>query len=178
MTPTLRILLPGRLPDGRLCTWTEISSLTQYGEEIDGYTSWSRLVELRPGVDSGSLPSAAAGKIDDITASQLKYALMAQELATRSWTWWASAEWSDEAQEIMRNGTITHHAPLLELLEEHWVSEGFAGRAACGETTIEGPAYADSLLVTGPENVIERFADTTLECHRVSRRRHVPIWRD
>jgi len=174
---TARLLLPGRLPDGTLLTWTDIASRSGWFEPVDGYTDWSRLVELRPGIDPAMLPVAAAGIVDDETSRRLLSAL--HDSNEVLWTWWPLAAWSDAAQSALldASGAATQTASLVELLST-WEHGRFSGRADGSGSVIEAPPYADSLLVTSGPDVLARLLAVGLEVHEVTRALPIPIWRD
>jgi len=169
---TARLLLPGRLRDGTLLTWAQAAQRARYSAEVDGYTDWAELAELRERVPADTLPPAAAGVID-VTATRLMAALKGH--ASR-WFWSPDAVWSQESQSAVGG----RHGPPMELEElvADWMRQRFSGRAWNASVTIEAPSYADSLLVTAPEEVLARMVQEGLECHPVSKRRHIPIWRD
>ncbi len=172
-----RLLLPGRLADGTLLTWTDIASRSGWVEPVDGYTDWSRLVELRPGIDPAMLPVAAAGIVDHETSRRLRSAL--HDSSQAPWTWWPLTAWSDAAQSALpdASGAATQTASLVELLST-WEHGRFSGRAeGCG-SVIEGPPYADSLLVTSGPDELTRLLAVGLEVHEVTRALPIPIWRD
>lgn len=176
MLRTARILLPGRLPDTTVLDWAGIAVLTEYPEDIDGYTDWSNLVELRPGVDARSLPVAACGRFDDNTVDRLLS--ISDGLGEQLWSWAPSAAWSDATQSTMPSAASPAESAHLSQFARRWRSEGFSGKAWSGEMSIEAPSYADSVIVTAPEGLLQQLTEAGLEVHRVSRGRHIPIWRD
>jgi len=158
-------------------TWTDIALGSGWFEPLDGYTDWSRLVELRPGIDSAALPTAAAGSIDDETSQRLWSAL--HDVGEVPWTWWPLAVWSGAAQSARPDSSCaaTESGSLSELLST-WEHGRFSGRAEGGGWVIEGPPYADSLLVTSGPAVLARLLAVGLEAHEVTKALPIPVWRD
>ena len=164
----VRVLLPGRSRDGSLRSWAQIAVDTGFPGEVDGYTDWSELVELRPGIDSTTLPVAAAGWIDAATGRRLLDALGRK--AQRPWSWWTACapREEDPPDEAFES--------LSLLLQAH--GSRFSGRAASHDIAFAAPPYADSLLMTGPAGLLEELSAAGLEVHRVSTVREIPIWID
>ncbi len=172
-----RLLLPGRLPDGTLVTWTDIACRSGWVEPVDGYTDWSRLVELRPGIDPAMLPVAAAGIVDHETSRRLRSAL--HDSSEALWTWWPLAAWSEPAQSALTDASVPARQTVsLAQLLSTWEHGRFSGRAERGGSVIEGPPYADSLLVTSGPDELTRLRAVGLEVHEVTRALPIPIWRD
>ena len=164
----VRILLPGRSRDGSLRSWAQIAIDSGFPGEVDGYSDWSELVELRPGIDPTTLPVAAAGWIDAATSTRLLNALGPR--AQRPWSWWTvcAPREEDPPDEAFES--------LSLLLQAH--GSRFSGRAASHDVAFAAPPYADSLLMTGPAGLAQELSAVGLEVHRVSTLRNIPIWTD
>lgn len=176
VTALVRVLLTVEMPDGAQARGTDIATVTGYPGDVDGYTSWSDLVELRPGVDVAALPRTATSGLDRDTALRIGNALDAT--ATPRWRWSPNTSWNDDTQ---RAEIAAGDPPILLTLTDllaSWGRGGAAGRAECGDRVIEAPSYVDSILITGNDELLDRLVRAGLEAHAVSRARRIPIWRD
>lgn len=177
MRLTARLLLPGRSPDGGLWPWNSIAAQTGFPTPVDGYTDWSQLVELRPGIDASSIPVAAAGYLDPVTRSRLLQVFSSSP--DSEWVWLPDIPWLDALQttDASRLSQRSEVGAFRDLAAS-WAHRRFSGRAQCETSLIEAPPYADSLLVTTTDDVFHRMVSAGLEIHEVTRARHIPIWCD
>jgi len=174
---TFRLLLPGRMRDGSLLTWTSIAELSGYPSEVDGYTDWTNLTELRPGRNGSNLPTVAAGTIDSDTFKRLADGF--GQLARTPWTWDPRAIWDSQSQRSMpSHGEEDIKRGTLNELLIVWRSSRFSGLAETTGATLEAPPFPDSLIVSVDESFVDGLSHAGLELFPVSRLRPIRIWSD
>jgi len=87
---------------------------------------------------------------------------------------------------LVRRGAV-RATRLIMCGDRKWVAErapvdvgarSILGRAEDGGWVIEGPPYADSLLVTSGPAVLARLLAVGLEVHEVTKALPIPVWRD
>lgn len=158
---TFRLLLPGRMRDGSLLSWTSIGELSGYPSEVDGYTDWTNLTELRPGREGSNLPTVAAGTIDSDTSKRLADGF--GQLARTPWTWDPRAIWDSQSSRSMPSHVKDMKRGTLNELLTIWRSSRFSGLAETTGATLEAPLFTDSLLVSVDESFVDGLSHAGLE---------------
>jgi len=163
----VRLLLPARLhSNDRPTPWRQVAADYRYAEDLDGYTSWSRLTQL-PGDGRWEPPAyeAPSGRMsaDMLLALRRVLAGVAGPDAT-----WRSR--SPIASSRTSEGS-------LEAISASWTTSGFPGRAWTSDLRIglAAPPYADSLIISGPAGLRQELITSGLEAFPVSRREPDPI---
>jgi hypothetical protein len=199
-----RVLLPLTEEDtGVRRTWREVLAESGRTAELDGYTSWARVTEL-PG-DGDPVPPAryrrAGGLVPVEVLDQLVGALETDPAGRGGWHHVPDPVTAGRAAPLLRaeleepvlgeagptdaagrpgTGPQDPAAPLRGPLRElacTWATRGFSGRAhsADGRLGLAAPAYADSLVVSGPARVVDALTGSPgIEAHRVSRHGLLP----
>lgn len=173
---TFRVLLPGHMRDGSLLPWKAVAELCGYTSAVDGYTEWSHLTELRPGRDSGKIPRVAAGIIDEGTANGLARGFVS--ISGDTWKWDPDAVWDSFEQRAIPRPQEFHRMVTFRELLDRWKSWRLMGVAYTSQATIEAPPFADSLLASVDEFLVDDLTNSGLEIYPVSRLRQINIWSD
>lgn len=185
----VRLLLPPRTADGQPTTWQTVAAANDWPEPLDGYVSWHRLTEL-PG--SGEPADRAtfdhpAGQLSSKTLTALTVALRTIQ-ADKSWIHdgldddavATSLTAPDQPMAAAQHIPATHQSGTFATLSANWVRRGFTGRAwtQAGPVGIAAPAYADSLIISGPKKLRAILVGSELEVLPVDRKAHLPISTD
>jgi hypothetical protein len=195
----VRILLPLSDDDtGALITWHEALQEHRSDIELDGYVSWPLIAEY-PGDGSRTPPrrySRAAGPLpQQVTDVLLR--ILDDEQAGRS-------QWLSRPDPVTEGRAVALQPPALtqagtppasaldggvqwisrpsslRTLTTRWSTAGFSGHAWSQDQRvgIAAPPYADSLIVSGPAEVVTDLIDSELEAFPVARSAHLPDMAD
>ena len=200
----VRVLLPATDEDTDAdVAWSAVAADVGRADELDGYVSWGRLTEL-PGDGSWAprrryRPST--GLLSPAVAQLLVESLSPADLANDRWlTEWTRpapggaqpllppALAAGDAVAVAADGgpaTGPTVRPMpdprarrtsLAAIAATWTVVGFPGRAwrHDGRVGLAAPAYADSLIVSGPVEVTARLVRAGLEAYAVAPRHPLP----
>lgn len=199
----VRVLLPATVETtGEDVTWHAVAA--DYGRDgqLDGYTSWAELTEL-PG-DGSWAPARryrpSAGLVSAFVAQRLVDVMQRNDPAPDLWfTEWRrpgagdgrtlvppALSMPDSARRASSGDESASGHPAvpgndvpvgaLAAIAPQWAVDGFPGRVwrSDGTVGIAAPAYADSLIVSGAEQIAARLASSDLEAYPVDPWRSLP----
>ena len=162
-----RLFLPliGRR-DGSRITWAEY--LDRHGElrELDGYSEWRDISEISGTGSSGDSEFYPAPWSADLSTVYIATSVLNEFCGDGS-------RWNLVPEPVFGyDREIYTGCRVVEL----WTTRSFPGRVwndGCG-VALASPAYADSIIVSGPALLIEMMRSRGLEIYRVARSHRLP----
>lgn len=163
-----RLFLPliGSVGDDRI-SWTEYVRRRGKPNKLDGYSEWGVISELSgTGRDEGELDfHPAPGSADQYTIS-VAIAVISDACGN-------GPHWNSIIDPVFGRGEVGYSASHLGDL---WTVHSFPGQIwsdDCG-VGLASPAYADSIIVSGPAALIQQLNANGLEIFRVAPNHRLP----